>query len=310
MYFHGYYGTVIFKYSCGTSIVMKLETEKINFIQVMDNFFNSVDIEEEQFKGRPKTSLVNVIKALCLMSYTSMSYRRIQSDINFSIPKSTLNDYVNNDKLLKLLEKLIQMSAMLFIHEDNLIIDSTWFGEKMYTGGYRKVHNKNAPLGKVRKLHIACLRESKIIVYAKATKGTVSDSPILPDIISKVKNKGFNIKTLIADAGYSSKNNYAICRDNQIFNVFINFRKNATLRRAKSSIWREQLTLFKENKEVWNQTYKLRVIVESIFSVIKRKNLNYLRSRNETSKDVEILLKVLVYNLTIISKYSLYHTSP
>jgi len=34
------------------------------------------------------------------------------------------------------------------------------------------------------------------------------------------------------------------------------------------------------------------------------KNLNYLRSRNTVAQDVELLLKVLVYNMTIIGKYS------
>jgi len=37
---------------------------------------------------------------------------------------------------------------------------------------------------------------------------------------------------------------------------------------------------------------------------MKRKNLNYLRSRKEVAQDVEVLLKALVYNLTIIGKYS------
>ncbi|HDZ61426.1 MAG TPA: hypothetical protein ENH46_06965, partial [Candidatus Pacearchaeota archaeon] len=82
------------------------------------------------------------------------------------------------------------------------------------------------------------------------------------------------------------------------------FKKNATLRRAKSDLWREKLRLYKEQKEIWNQTYRSRVIVEGIFSAIKKKNINYLRSRKEIAQDVEVLLKALVYNLTIIGKYS------
>ncbi len=57
-------------------------------------------------------------------------------------------------------------------------------------------------------------------------------------------------------------------------------------------------------KKIWNQTYRFRVIVEGIFSAMKRKNLNYLRSKKENAMDVEVLLKALVYNLTIIGKYS------
>lgn len=86
--------------------------------------------------------------------------------------------------------------------------------------------------------------------------------------------------------------------------MFIDFKSNATLSRAKSDIWREKLKLYKEQKDVWNQTYRFRVIVEGIFSAIKKKHLNYLRSKKETAMDVEVLLKALVYNLTIIGKYS------
>jgi hypothetical protein len=47
-----------------------------------------------------------------------------------------------------------------------------------------------------------------------------------------------------------------------------------------------------------------RALVEGVFSAIKRKHLNYLRSRNETAQDIELLLKCLVYNITVIGRYS------
>ena len=64
-------------------------------------------------------------------------------------------------------------------------------------------------------------------------------------------------------------------------NVFIDFKSNATLRRAKSDIWREKLRLYKEQKDIWNQSYRFRVLIEGVFSAIKRKNLNYLRSKKK-----------------------------
>jgi len=87
-------------------------------------------------------------------------------------------------------------------------------------------------------------------------------------------------------------------------NTFIDFKSNNQVRRAKSDLWREKLRLYREKKEIWNQTYRFRVVIEVIFSSIKRKNLNYLRSKKETAMDVELLLKALVYNITIIGKYS------
>jgi hypothetical protein len=294
---------------------LTLEHEKERFITNLCDFIEPLNFEQLQLMGRPKANFKDILKALCLMSYNGMSYRRTQTDlrwmqeqelINYVPPRSTLNDYSNNENTKNLIEKLIQVSALFFQeNEDTTILDSTWFGERMYSGGYRKVYDKkNAPLGKVRKLHIACLKNSKIIACAFATKGTRHDSPVFTDLVYKIKENGFQIKTLLADAGYSGKNNYALCKELGILNVFIDFKSNATLSRAKSDIWREKLKLYKEQKEIWNQSYRFRVTVEGIFSVMKKKHLNYLRSKKETAMDVEVLLKALVYNLTIIGKYS------
>jgi len=294
---------------------LTLEKEKERFIQNLCNFLNPLNFEQIQMIGRPRSDFKDIIKSLLVMSYHGMSYRRTQSDliwmhkqklISTIPPRSTLNDYANQEDTKKIVEKLIQLSSLFFIdNEDTIILDSTWFGQKMYTGGFKKVHDKkHAPLAHVRKLHICCTKNSKIITNAIATKGTKHDSPFFEKLILPPLKNGFKIKTLLADAGYTGKNNYALCRDLGILNVFIDFRKNAKLQNAKSDIWREKLRLYKEQREIWNQTYRFRIIVEGIFSAIKKKNLNYLRSRKEIAQDVELLLKALVYNLTIIGKYS------
>ncbi len=292
-----------------------LEQEKEKFIVNMCDFIEPLPFEQLQITGRPKVNFKDVIKSILMMSFNGMSYRRTQSDlkkmceeglITYIPPRSTLNDYVNDEDTKRLIEKLIQFSALFFNEdEDTVILDSTWFGQRMYTGGYRKVHDKRSgSLYKVRKLHVACLKNSKVIAYAKATVGTKHDSPFFGEVVNAIVKNGFQIKTLLADSGYLSKDNYALCKELGILNTFIDFKSNVTGKRPKSDLWREKFKLYKENKEIWSQTYRFRVIVEGVFSAIKKKNLNYLRSRKETAQDVELLLKALVYNLTIIGKYS------
>jgi len=294
---------------------LTLEHEKEIFINNLCDFIEPLNFEQLQVMGRPKANFKDVIKALCMMSYNGMSYRRTQSDLKKMYeeeliksipPRSTLNDYSNDENTKRLIEKLIQVSALFFNdNEDTMILDSTWLAQKMYHGGYKKVYDKKSgTLHSVRKLHIACLKNSKIIAYAKATKGTEHDSLLFEEFVRAIVKNGFNIKTLLADAGYLSKKHYALCKELGITNAFIDFKSNNEVRRAKSDLWREKLRLYKEQKEIWNQTYRFRVIIEGVFSAIKRKNLNYLRSKKETAQDVELLLKALVYNLTIIGKYS------
>lgn len=294
---------------------LSLEQEKERFINNMCDFIEPLNFEQLQVMGRPKSNFKDIIKSLMVMSYNGMSYRRSQSDfkkmyeeglIKSIPPRSTLNDYANNWDTKSLIEKLIQLSALFFNdNEDTIILDSTWFGLRMYTGGFKKVHDKkNVNFEQTRKLHVACLKNSKVIAYAKATEGKKHDSPMFEELTRAIVKNGFNIRTLLADSGYLSKDNYALCKELGIMNAFIDFRSNNKVRRAKSDLWREKLRLYRDQKEIWNQTYRFRVIVEGIFSAMKRKNLNYLRSRKETAQDVEVLLKCLVYNLTVIGKYS------
>jgi len=46
-----------------------------------------------------------------------------------------------------------------------------------------------------------------------------------------------------------------------------------------------------------------RVLIESVFSAIKRKNTTFLKSKNGLAQDIELLFKILVYNITIIGKF-------
>ena len=73
--------------------------------------------------------------------------------------------------------------------------------------------------------------------------------------------------------------------------------------RPKSNLWRQRLRFYMEEPEAWKETYRMRVLIENLFSTIKRKNMNYLRCRKENSQDVEMLLKALWHNITIIGKF-------
>lgn len=291
-----------------------LEKEKRKFIQVLFQFIDSVDFEQKEEIGRPKKDIHDIVKCLGIMAYNGMSYRRSNSDfvdlyekrlIGHIPTRSTLNRFICSEETNKIISKLIQLSALVFIDsEDTLICDSTWLSHHMYGGGYKIVYDKeHAPLDKCTKLHIACLKNSKVIAYAITTKGTVHDSPIFKKLVMYVVRNGFFIKNLLADAGYSSKDNYNFCNNLNIHNVFIDFQERVKFRPEGRTAWARQLKVFKQDPELWHEKYRFRVVVEGIFSCIKKKHINYLRSRKPESRENELMLKALVYNLTVIGRY-------
>lgn len=297
-----------------------LEEEKNNFLMVLKELFDNLDEEIMSFNGRPPACFKDIMKSLLIMSFNGMSYRRSQSDlllaktlgiINAVPKKSTLCKYMNKEELREEISSLIQKSAMPFMGVNHtLILDSTWFGTKMYVGGHDKKptgfnsrKNNDIPsLKKCRKLHAGILKESRIIAYAEVTNGTTNDSPLFQKIVSNVINNGFLINTLLADAGYLSKSNYAFAQDNGVENIFIDFRKNITGKRAKSKAWRASFNLYKNDNEYWHEIYRFRVLIESVWSSMKRKFTNWLRTKTPVARDNEMLLKALCYNLTILAK--------
>ena len=235
---------------------------------------------------RIKTKDIGLINSL-IFDQEAKGFKEIWIDHEFIIDEIVISDELKaeaGDDYKKIKEMALRKGKIIRkINVDGREIKKEKeFAVQISLNTVRKVYDKkNAPLQKVRKLHIACLKNSKVIAYAKATIGTKHDSPFFEEVINAIVKNGFQIKTLLADARYNSKNNYALCKELGILNVFIDFKKNSVSRRAKSDLWREKLKLYKEQKNIWNQTYRFRVIVEGIFSAIKKKNLNYLRSKKD-----------------------------
>lgn len=300
--------------------MQSLETEKSDFLKILGEFIGTInfsDYEGNHIEGRPRFNLEDLIIALLVMSYHSWSYRRCMSDLVRmkqdgllgSIPRrATMNKYMNKKVITKILEKLIQISALPFCDtEDTFMMDSTQFFDRILFGGskcdsLRKKRSVKTPsLSKTRKLHITVAKRSKIICCAKTSLGTVHDHVMSRELIEIPLKNGFRMKVLLADSAYNSRENFCLCQDEGI-KAFLDFKKSHRIKRSHSQLRRNQFILYHNNQEEWHEAYRFRVIVEMIFGAIKKKGRNHLRSRRPVSKDNEMLLKALWYNLCILSK--------
>ncbi len=294
-----------------------LENEKKNVILMMNQFLVGIDLQEDQYQGRPRSDIKDIIKCLLVMSYHGWSFRRANCDIETLyqeghisyIPKrSTLCKYANDLRMIKILKELIQLTSLSFVDiEDCLMVDSSWFGKYMRisVNNYKENRSKAKSIPamhKTRKMHVAIAKQSKIITAVLCSNGEKHDSPFLQELVESTLSNGFRIKTLLADKGYCSKDHYEFCEEKGI-KAYIDFRKNVTGRAPRSILYAKQFKLYKNDFDDWHEVYRYRQLIESIFSTIKRKNRYYLRSRNEISQDVELLLKCFWYNLCIVAKH-------
>lgn len=301
-----------------------LQSEKSDMIAVMVELLDNINYEDfinPQINGRPKSYIVDVVKSLLIMNYHSWSYNRSRSDlkdmvekgvINKLPAKSTLNKYMQEISFTEILQKIIEVSAMLFIEKETVfMIDAAWFFNRMivsdsqYKYKYAKKRGKTIDLPthvKTRKLHILIAKQSKIIVSARTSMGKSNDINYFDTLLTSAINIGFNVKTILGDAAYGSKDNYSLCDENQI-DAFLQFKKNSVPGRSQSKLRREKLIIFREQPQIWYETYRFRQIVEGVFSSIKRKGRHLLRSRNGIAQENEMLLKALWHNLCVIGKF-------
>jgi len=81
---------------------------------------------------------------------------------------------------------------------------------------------------------------------------------------------------------------------------FIPFRRHSRGLAQGSQIWRTMFVFFRDRKEEFLAHYHRRSNVESAFSMMKRKQGTFLRSRNSVAQVNELICKVLVHNICVL----------
>jgi transposase len=112
------------------------------------------------------------------------------------------------------------------------------------------------------------------------------------------------MKEVSADKAYSGLSNLRLVVDNGA-QPFIPFKKGATENhwrsyKDKTGLWKRLFHFFKYNEEEFDKHYHKRSNNETVFSMIKSKFGERLRSKTRTAQVNEVLLKVLCHNLCVI----------
>jgi transposase len=82
--------------------------------------------------------------------------------------------------------------------------------------------------------------------------------------------------------------------------AYIPFKSNSTGHPQGSPAWKRAYHLFQANREEFDRNYHKRSNVESVFSALKRKFGENIRSRTPVAQVNEVLSKLIAYNLTVV----------
>ena len=183
------------------------------------------------------------------------------------------------------------MTKNLFEKQGNIFgADSTGLELDHASAHYCKRINRKKPVKGFVNLNMICDIKNKNIIVTKIRKKRRHDCSDFLPMFNKVKH--FDFDYFVADKGYDSAKNHKAIYDSgansQIkvkdYGGFSNKAGQKTYRRR---------ALNENNPIIYGQ----RAITESVFSSLKRKYGSKLRARKFKTQKIELLFKILAYNI-------------
>ena len=189
----------------------------------------------------------------------------------------------------------------------DLILDATGISLMSRSIWYNLRIAKKVSKRDCYKLHAAVSMKWRLILNWRISDGRRHESPFLVSLLRPFHKLG----VVLADAGYSSRKNLQYIVD-KYGAPFIKFKKNATAKSKNYPAWKVQHYFYMKMQYLWQNVYRQRNNIESVFSVIKGVWGDRLHSRNKRRRMRELVLRLVAYNIRQILyiQYSREHNLP
>ena len=279
--------------------------------------------EPEQVKGRPRVPIREELFCAVQKVYSQLSCRRAHSLFGFAVERGQLpknhgfvvsSRALNREDVTPILHDLIRQSALpLAALEEGFAPDSTGIQATSF-GAWREEKYGEKRERFWLKAHALVGVKTHIVVKVSVTGKDGADYPQFEPLVRAANEQGFSIREVYADKAYAGRSNYKLAEELG-FDLYVPFRSNDTPkptgrsgrssrdsegRLISSRLWTKTFYFFQMHREEFEAKYHARSNVESVFSALKRKFGETLRSKNPTAQVNELLAKVLAYNLTVL----------
>ncbi|MFZ0892286.1 MAG: transposase [Thermoplasmata archaeon] len=215
---------------------------------------------------------------------------------------------LNRPEATRVLYQLLSMSAAPLAGLENggaVAPDSTGVQTTSF-GAWREERHGEKRQKQWLKVHAIVGTKTHVIMRAIVSEKNSGDAPEFEPLLQGAVEDGFRPATVVADKGYLSADNYAFASSLGI-EPFIPFRAGTVSNEVnrirgveKPESWVKAYHLFQANRAEFDRRYHARSNVESVFSALKRKFGENVRSKNPAAQVNEILCKLIAYNLTVL----------
>ena len=281
-----------------------------HFARLLRELCDTVPQPPQTF-GRPRLPLADMLFAVGLKVYSTMSGRRAMADF-FNAQDSSLFDkmpsfastfrYMEDPALASLLKSLIEQSALpLRAIETDFAVDSSGFSTSVYNRWFDHKWGKERKEAKWVKAHLMCGVKTNIVTAVEVTETESADAPYLPPFVETTA-RGFEVSEVSGDKAYISKKNL---RAVQAVGAtpYIPFRANSVARNRKQKhdpLWERMFHYYNLHRTEFLAHYHKRSNVETVFAMIKAKFGAAVRSKTPAAQVNEVLVKILCHNICVL----------
>lgn len=282
-------------------------SEKLMFMNILQDITQYIRYRKPPKKGRPQQDLTEMIYCLTLHTYCGKSTRRTISELHQAktaehikkVPHfNTLLNYYKNPQITTLLQSLIQLSSHPLKNiEEDFAVDSSGFTTSTFARWKDYKWGKQEGKERIwRKAHVMSGVKTNIITSIEIINH--ADTTQFQPLVQKT-NETFKIREVSADKAYSSRKNLQTVSN--IGGVaYIPFKKGSRRKSKGCLAWSRMMDYFFDHQEDFLSHYHKRSNAETVFSMIKRKFSNNLRTKTPLSQTNEILCKALAHNIVVL----------
>ncbi len=263
--------------------------------------------------GPAPTSIQDDLYCAILKVYSGLSGRRAcgvyanvaDRGLLTRVPSfAVASNLLTRPEVTSILYRLLSLSALPLagLEEGGAVAPDSTGVQTTSFGGWREEKHGEKRQKRWLKVHAMVGTKTHVIIRAFVGEANSADSPEFEPLLRGSLEDGFHPSMVRADKGYLSQDNYKLANDLGL-QAYIPFKSNSRSRRRganSSSAWRKAFFMFQANREEFDRNYHKRSNAESVFSALKRKFGENVRSRTPVAQVNEILCKLIAYNLTVV----------
>lgn len=264
-----------------------------------------------QTMGHPRLPLSDVVFALGVKTYSTLSARRATSLVRDAAARGLMDTapsynsalrYLESPELTGILKALIEESAKpLAAVESDFAIDSTGIGTTTYRRWFDHKWGRERSTQTWVKVHAMTGVKTNVVTAIEATATESADSPQLPALLERTA-ANFDVREVSADRAYSSKSNFrAVAAIGAT--AYVPFKKGSTggmTHHKFDPLWSKMWHYYQFRQPEFLTHYHKRSNVETTFSMVKAKFGGSVRAKTPTAQVNEALLKFLCHNIVVL----------